>query len=101
MTKQLIIGLGITAILFASCNKTDNDPIQTVPYSGLSSTTNYFQTFKGSDSISSVDFSGQTTRINMLKEIDAYMKTGLTTSLDAAKLRNMYENKNAAFTASN
>jgi hypothetical protein len=101
MTKQLILGLGITAILFASCNKTDNDPIETVPYSGLSSTTNYFQTFKGSDSNSSVDFSGQTTRINMLKEIDAYMKTGLTTSLDAAKLKNMFENKNAAFTASN
>jgi hypothetical protein len=99
MNKSILLGIGITAALFASCKKTDNEPVQTVPYGGLTSTTNYLQTFKGPDNNTSVDFSGQLTRINMLKEMDAYMKTGITATLDAGKIKNLFENKNSAFTS--
>ena len=100
MNKTIILGTTIAAALFASCNKTDNEPVQTVPYNGLSSTTNYLQTFKGPDSNTSVDFSGQMVRVNMMKEMDVYMKTWNTASLDASKLKDMFENKNSPFSSS-
>ena len=100
MNKHLLLGIGLTALTFASCKKTENEPIQTIPYTGLSSTSNYLETFKGPDNKTSEDFSGQATRESMLKELDAYMRTGLTTNLDAAKLRGMYENKNSSFSSS-
>ena len=104
MKNQLLFIAGICAVLFASCKKDETTPtptnpvVEKVPYSSLSSTTNYFETFKGADGKTTVDFSGQTTRIKMLKDIDAYMKKGLTQTLDAQVLKNMFENKNGAFT---
>ena len=99
MNKHLLLGIGFTALAFASCKKTDNDPVQTIPYSGLTATTNYLETFKGPDNKTSVDFSGQATRVSMMKELDAYMRKGTTTTLDAARLKSMFENKNSAFDA--
>lgn len=90
------------AVMFASCKKDDNTTVTPtenlkVPYTTLTSTTNYFETFKGTDGKTTVDFAGQTTRINMLKEIDAYMKKGVTSVISATTLKNMYENKNSPF----
>lgn len=102
MTKRLILSVGAAVALLASCSKDKANilkptPDQKVPYSSLSTSTNYLTTFTGADGNTTVDFSGQGTRINMLKELDAYIKTGTTTTLDAAKMRNMFENKNNAF----
>lgn len=102
MKKQLFIAAGLVSLMFASCKKDDNTTVTPtenlkVPYTSLTSTTNYFEAFKGADGKTTVDFSGQTTRINMLKEIDAYMKKGLTSVVTAAKLKDMYENKNNTF----
>ncbi|RYD56115.1 MAG: DUF4856 domain-containing protein [Sphingobacteriales bacterium] len=102
MKNALILSFGLSAVLFTSCTKDPvepalNTPEVKVPYTSLSATTNYFETFKGADGKTSVDFSGQTTRINMLKEIDAYMRKWSTQALDAAVLNNMFENKNSPF----
>lgn len=43
---------------------------------------------------STVDFSGQTDRLNQLREMIAYAETGLNTSLDAQVLRDMFNNAN-------
>jgi hypothetical protein len=98
MKKLLFIGTGLVALFFASCRK-PTTPIEElkIPYTSLNTTSNYLTTFKGADGNTSVDFGGQTTRISMLKEIDAYMKTGLTGSIATSKLKDMYENKNAPF----
>jgi len=97
------MSLGIVAALFvSSCSKDKDDPqptdTQKIPYASLTETTSYFETFKGADGNTSVDFSGQTTRISMMKELDAYLKKGVTADISAATLKNMFENKNAAFT---
>jgi hypothetical protein len=99
--KRILLGIGIVAIAFTSCKKDKKEPevAQKVPYTSLSNQTNYFETFKGADGKSTVDFSGQSTRIAMMKEMDAYMKKGLTMVLDEAKLKSMYENKNNAFSS--
>lgn len=98
MKNQILFTLGIsTALLASSCSKKDSDPAQKVPYANLTTTTNYFNTFIGADSLTTVDFSGQTTRIGMLKELDAYAKKSTTMVIDAAVLKNMYENKNTPF----
>lgn len=102
MRKQFIYFAGVCTLFFASCSKDDDKKTtanQKVPYSTLTVTTNYFTTFPGPDNNTSVDFGGQTTRTSMLKEIDAYMKTGTTTNLDADKLKDMFANQNNAFTS--
>ena len=99
MNKNIILALGLTATLFASCKKDKDDPIpMEIPYGSLTATTDYFATFKDSSNNTTVDFSGQTTRIKMMKEMDAYMKTALTSTVDAGILRNMFFNENSPFT---
>lgn len=102
MRKQLLLGAGLFAVLLSSCKKEEETATPTtveqkIPYTNLTATTNYFETFKGADGKTSVDFSGQTTRINMLKELDAYVKKGVTAEVSAAKMKDMFENKNSAF----
>lgn len=41
---------------------------------------------------STVDFSGQTTRLDQLDSIISYMKTGLTSTLDAQAMKDMFAN---------
>src|SRR5687768_16460757 len=100
MNKKLLLAIGLTATSFASCKKDDDptpEPAQKIPYSSLNKTSNYFQTFKGAYNHYSVDFSGQTTSMAMMKELDAYMRTALTTDLDAGKMEDMFRNQNNAF----
>ncbi len=103
MYKKIAIILSATTILMGACIKDKNQSQSTttlkVPYTSLTTTTNYLTTFKGPDSASSVDFSGQTTRINMLKEIDAYVKSFATAPLSASKLKGMFENTGNQFTS--
>lgn len=102
MKNALILSVGLSAILFTSCKKDPVTPPVTtpevkVPYSSLSATTNYFETFKGVDGKTTVDLSSQTTYISMLTELDGYIKKGTTQQLDVNVLVNMFENKNGVF----
>lgn len=97
MRKQLLLSAGALALLFASCKKDDKNTDQKVPYSSLTTTTHYFNTFKDDAGTTTVNFDGQTTRIKMLTELDAYLKKGTTMTLDLAKIENMFRNTNAPF----
>ncbi len=103
--KKIISSALLLAIGFASCKKDDNnnnvtptDNNLTIPYSTLSANSNYLETFKGNDGKTSVSFSGQTTRIAMLKELDTYIKSGTSTTISVSKMSDMFENKNNPFT---
>jgi len=101
MYKKLVLSFAAATILFASCKK---DPIVTpvtpmeIPYENLTTTTSYFETFKGDDGATSVSLSAQTTRVAMLKELEVQMKIWSTTNVDATKLRNMFEHTGSPFT---
>lgn len=73
----------------AEAKKNDNsceydlDPVYDVP-------SNYY--FADANGNSTVDFSGQTTRLDQLDSIIEYMKTGQTTTLDAQAMKDMFSN---------
>lgn len=103
MKKLLIPVLGL-ALLATSCKKEDKNVTPApadlkIPYSTLTATSNYKTTFADAEGKTTVDFGGQTTRTAMLKEMDTYIKSGLTTNLDAAKMANMFRNQNTPFTS--
>ncbi|HUH48139.1 MAG TPA: DUF4856 domain-containing protein, partial [Arenibacter sp.] len=70
-----------------------------IPYSTLTPTSNYIQTFIGADGQSSVDFSGQRQRLDMFVELDGMMKLGQKEEVSAQKLKDMYANSNNAFSS--
>lgn len=73
-----------------SCQyQVNNDPAYTTP-------TTY--TFTDANGNSTVSYSGQTQRLNMLREMVTYMKTGTTAQLDAQKIKDMFANTNNQFT---
>ncbi len=100
MKKLLIPVLGL-ALLATSCKKDDKVTPTTsnlkIPYTSLSASSNYKTTFVDAEGKTTVDFSGQTTRISMLKEMDAHMKAGTSADIDATKLINMFRNQNTPF----
>ncbi|MBZ0097551.1 MAG: DUF4856 domain-containing protein [Taibaiella sp.] len=100
MKKLFIPVLGL-ALFATSCRKENNiTPTPSnlkIPYTTLSASSNYKTTFVDVEGKTTVDFSGQTTRINMLKEIDAHIKTGTSADIDAVKLINMFRNQNTPF----
>lgn len=101
MKKQILLTAGALALLFTACKKSDTKTDESnlkVKYSTLTATTHYFNTFKDDAGTTTVNFDGQTTRIKMLSELDAYMKKGTTMTLDLAKMENMFRNTNAPFT---
>jgi hypothetical protein len=73
----------------AKANKNDGSctygPAYTIPAT---------YTFTNSLGNNSVDISGQTDRLNQLRELIAYAETGTTTVLDPAVLKAMFENTN-------
>ena len=82
ITRSFVGLLTITCILSA-CNDDENFPSYTIP------DTYNFQ---------NVNYSGQTTRLDMMAEITAYMKTGNEGAvLNAQRLKDMYANANNAF----
>lgn len=99
--KITLLNSSIAAIAFCglfSCTKDSKDPEMKIKYETLNKNTNYFTTFVDSDNKTTVDFSGQKTRIAMLKEMDTYIKKGTTTVLDASKLEQMFRNVGNPFT---
>lgn len=100
MKHKLLLAASALTVFLASCSKDDNvTPSENlkIPYTGLTTTTNYFQTFKDVAGTTTVNFDGQTTRTAMLKELDAYIKTGTTTHLVATNMKNMFKNENTPF----
>ena len=74
-------------VLFTSCE--ENNEVEEPSYN-VPSTYNF----------ENVSYSGQQARIDMLSEIDAYVKTGNSGAvLDAQKLKNMYANTNNPFSS--
>lgn len=83
-------------ILFSACKKDKNTPEPTptpTPEPTPSYTVPTTFTFT-KDGNSTVDYSGQTSRLNQLREMVVYMKTGTTTTLNAQQLKDMYVNAN-------
>lgn len=104
--KRILIPVLAVATMFAtSCQKEKTTvtptPVteQKIPYSSLSATSVYKTTFVDANGTTTVDYSGQTTRINMLKELDAYMKKGTAQDISATPMINMFRNQNTPFAA--
>lgn len=103
--------LALVAIGFTACKK-ENDTVGVaslrpkMDYATFSATSNYFEVFKDKEGNQTVDFSGQTTRQDMMAEMDSVMRiaTGAHTSkgvpaaaVSATLLKNMYANTGNPF----
>lgn len=99
MKKQFLLATCGVTILLASCTKETVPPEDDlkIPYNQLSTTSNYFTTFVDENKNTTVNFEGQTTRIAMLKELDGYIKTGKTNTLEASKMTAMFKHENSPF----
>lgn len=98
MKQKYLTLLAFTLIALSACKKENIEPDELkIPYASLSATTDYFQTFKGNDGQSSVDVSGQKTRLDMFAELDGRMKLAQTQPITAGELKNMYANANNPF----
>jgi hypothetical protein len=80
--------VGILSLAF-SCDKKNPEPNPNPTYN-IPSTYN----FEDANGNSTVDYSGQTDRLNQLREMVAYMKTGTTSSISAQQLKDMFANTN-------
>ncbi|WP_299761086.1 DUF4856 domain-containing protein [uncultured Pontibacter sp.] len=81
-TTLALVGLA-ACLTFTSCSDDDDALSYNVP---------------STYSFENVNYSGQTTRLAMLSELDAYVKTGNNGArLDAQKMKDMYANTNNAF----
>lgn len=89
---------------FTGCKKEDQPAPASgirpkIDYSTLTVSSDYLEVFKDKDGNQTVDFSGQTTRQDMLAEINSLMSSGAKgTVLDSAKLSNMFANTGSPFT---
>tara|TARA_Y100001980_G_C14556876_1_gene352140 strand:+ start:78655 stop:79776 length:1122 start_codon:yes stop_codon:yes gene_type:complete len=87
--NRIVLAASALFILLNACNEKED------PTPGISVPSTYSFT---RDNESSVSFSGQTDRLNMLSEIKSYLGNGdAGQALDAAKLNNMFSNENNAF----
>lgn len=85
---------------FTACKKEAIDlPLNNlrIPYTSLSATSDYVQTFKDANGQSTVDFTGQRQRLDMFVELDGLMKLAQKQEINAAQLKNMYANQNNPF----
>ena len=95
MILKNLLYSSLLLLLVVSCCK-DDETVTIDPKNSYTTPETY--TFER-NSTSSVDFSGQSTRILMLDEMSNYVKNQATTSLvvDNAKLQSMYTNTNNSF----
>lgn len=103
--------LTFVALGFTACKKEDVTVTQPqlrtkIDYATLTPSSNYLTTFKDNEGNSTVDFSGQTTRQDMMSELDSVMRiaTGAFASkgvpaaaVSATVLKNMYANTGNPF----
>lgn len=86
--RFILYSLCLAALLMASCDNQNEQPEDTkVPET---------YTFER-DGNSTVDYSGQITRLNMFKALSGHIKSSNNWPLDNAQLQNMYANNNAPF----
>lgn len=89
---------------FTGCKKDDQPAPASgirpkIDYSTLTASSDYLDVFKDKDGNQTVDFSGQTTRQDMLAEMNSLMSSGARgTIVDSAKLSNMFANTGSPFT---
>lgn len=91
--------LSLATISLASCKKDKNNPAPgntdlKVDYSILSPASDYINTFKDDAGNTTVDFSGQTARQDMLSKIDSVLKEPAKSNanISASLLKNMFAN---------
>lgn len=94
--KKFILPLAIGLVLSA-CSKDEEETTVSGESPALTDCTEGTYCFQR-DGESTVDYSGQTARLNQLEEMTNYMKTGNTPGgqLDAAKLLEMFSNNDGA-----
>ncbi len=89
--------IGLAAITFSSCKKDEVTPVTVTPEVNYD-TVPYKSLFVNTQGDTTVDFTIGNARLNMYKALDAYGKTGNSTTLDAATLKNMFANTGSPFT---
>lgn len=94
MKKTLILALGLSTLFFTSCSEDDDMPPNENPPQGYTVPETY--DFKDQDGNNTVNFSGQTDRLNQLSELKARMKSANTagTAISAQDLKDMFANVN-------
>ncbi len=97
MKNQILLSAIALIITFASCKKKETIEPDTTSTPSTPAAT---YTVPTSYNFTNVNYSGQTTRLDMLAEIKTYMNTGNTslTVLSASKLKDMYQNVGNQFT---
>ncbi len=93
--KKSILTLFIGSAVLVGCRKDKPEPTPEptptpTPTPTYTVPTTY--NFTNSSSQSTVSYSGQTDRLNQLREMVTYMKTGTTAVLDAQQLKDMFAN---------
>ena len=89
--KPLSVSLVTLLLISVSCKKEETEPSS--PSTNDYSIPNTY-TFTNSENQSTVSYSGQTDRLNQLREMVTYMKTGKSSTFDAEKLKDMFANTN-------
>jgi hypothetical protein len=97
-TKKSFFFAATAAALLMSCTKDPVAPVEPAPSPDPTPAPTY--TVPTTYEFANVNYSGQTTRLDMVAEIKGYMNTGSTkgTVLSAQKLKDMYANVNSTFT---
>ena len=90
--RPLSISLVSLLLISVSCKKDEPEPETTTPSSSYTIPETY--TFTNSNGESTVSYSGQTDRLNQLREMVTYMKTGNSAPLSAEQLKDMFANTN-------
>lgn len=84
LTRSLVVGFVMLGL--SSCKKDSvNDTIE--PY-----------TVPDTYNFTGANYASSTSRVNMMLELDTYMKSATTVKLDATKATNMFNNTNSPFT---
>lgn len=103
--KKLFIIFAMAAVgsaAFTSCKKDDNNtvvPGGKIDYTSLTPATNYISKFVDEAGATTVDFSGQTARQEMLSKLDSVLKVPAKSNaaVDAVLLKNMFANTGNPF----
>ena len=101
--KLLLPIILLTVVAFTSCKKKGCTDIDAINYSAEAKkddgSCEFYQipstyAFTDKDGNSTVSYSGQTDRLNQLEEMTTYMKSGTSSAVSAAALKNMFYNLN-------
>lgn len=91
MRKKYFASTVVVALVmagFTSCKKDNNEDTTIQPY-----------TIPDTYNFSGANYASSTTRVNMMLELDTYMKSATTVKLDGTKATNMFNNTSNPFTA--